>query len=62
MSVDEKMRYIQKVKESAKAIWGIETTTRFNSHIEQIAEAVYVVLNYPLDSEVEPVTKMRPGD
>lgn len=57
-----KMKYIHKVKESAKAIWGVEAVNEFSGHIEQTAGAVYAVLNYPLDSDVEPVTKMRPEE
>jgi hypothetical protein len=60
LSVGEKLRYIQDAKDSAKAIWGAEAAAELSSHIEQTMEAAYVVLNYPLDPDVEPATKMRP--
>ncbi len=62
MSGEGKREYIHMVKETAKAMWGPEAAEKFNDHIERTAAAVYAVSNYPLEPDVEPVTKMRAGD
>jgi len=51
LCIDEKMNYIQKVKESANAIWGAEAAAEFSDHIEQTAAAVYAVHNILLTRE-----------
>lgn len=61
MSGDGEREYINMVKETAKAMWGPEAAEKFSDNIERTAAAVYAVSNYPLESDVEPVTKMRPG-
>ena len=61
MSGDGENEYIRMVKEAAKAMWGPEAAEKFGDHIERTAAAVYAVSNYPLEPDVEPITRMRPG-
>jgi len=62
LSGDGEREYIHMVKETAKTMWGPESAEKFGDHIESTAAAVYAVSNYPLEPDVEPVTRMRPGD
>lgn len=43
-------------------MWGSEEAEKFRDHIERTALAVFDVSNYPLDPEIEPVTKLRHGE
>ena len=61
MSGDGEREYIHMVKETAKAMWGTKAAEKLGDHIERTAAAVYAVSNYPLEPDVEPVTRMRPG-
>jgi len=61
LSGDGEREYINMVKETAMAMWGPEAAKKFSDHIERTAAAVYAVSNYPLEPEIEPATKMRPG-
>lgn len=62
MSEDAEREYIHLVKETAKAMWGPEAAEKIGEHIERTAAAVYAVSNYPLGPDIEPVTRMKPGD
>ena len=61
MSGNGEREYVHMVKEAAKVMWGSEAAEKFSDHIERTAAAVYAVSNYPLEPDVEPVTRMRPG-
>ncbi|MCW4049853.1 MAG: hypothetical protein NWE89_08965 [Candidatus Bathyarchaeota archaeon] len=62
MSDDAEKDYVHMVMETAKGMWGAEEAQRIKDHVERTAKAVYAVSNYPLEPEIEPVTKMRPGE
>lgn len=59
MSGDGEREYIHMVKETARAMWGVDEAQKFSDHIERTAAAVYAVSNYPLEPDAEPVTRMR---
>ena len=59
MSGDGEKEYVRMVQEAARAMWGAKAAAEFSDHVERTAKAVYMVSNYPLESGVEPVTRMR---
>jgi hypothetical protein len=58
----EDENYIDAFVEEARTLWGDEVVSKIKSHLEQTAKAVQTISCYPLNLDVEPVTKMKLGE
>jgi hypothetical protein len=62
MSESDEKEYVSMAVESARQMWGNEELKKIREQVERTAKAVYVVSNYPLGPEIEPITLPKPKE
>jgi hypothetical protein len=58
LSEEAERQYVNSVLETAKSIWGSDIYEEIKDQIERTVKAVYLVSNYRLDIDIEPIIEV----